>query len=96
MKPVRFLRPAELELLDSAQYYELQAHGLGNDFLDMINLAIREIQENPARWPILRDDTRRYPVRRFPYALLYREDPCEIIIQATMNLRRRPDYWFDR
>ena len=29
MKPVRFLRPAELELFDAAQYYELQATGLG-------------------------------------------------------------------
>jgi hypothetical protein len=40
MKPVRFLRPAELELLDAAQYYELQAIGLGREFLDKIDAAI--------------------------------------------------------
>jgi hypothetical protein len=28
-KPVRFLHPAELEMLDAARYYELQASGLG-------------------------------------------------------------------
>jgi len=33
---VRFLHPAELELLDAAHYYELQASGLGADFLDKI------------------------------------------------------------
>ena len=37
MKPIRFLRPAELELLDAAQYYELQATGLGGEFLDKID-----------------------------------------------------------
>lgn len=71
MKPVHFLRPAELELLDAAKYYELQATGLGSDFLDEVDLAIRDIRENPERWPVLRNDMRRRLVRRFPYALLY-------------------------
>ena len=37
MKTVRFLQPAEQEMLDAAQYYELQASGLGLDFLDKID-----------------------------------------------------------
>ena len=80
MKPVHFLRPAELELLDAAKYYELQATGLGSDFLDEVDLAIRDIRENPERWPVLRNDMRRRLVRRFPYALLYRVDADAIII----------------
>ncbi len=96
MKPVHFLRPAELELLDAAKYYELQATGLGSDFLDEVDLAIRDIRENPERWPVLRNDMRRRLVRRFPYALLYRVDADAIIIQATMHLHRRPDYWLGR
>lgn len=31
-KIVRFLLPAELEMLDVARFYELQATGLGGDF----------------------------------------------------------------
>jgi hypothetical protein len=38
MKTIRFLDPAEQEMLDAAMYYELQAPGLGNDFLDKIEL----------------------------------------------------------
>ena len=45
MKPVRFLRPAELELLDAAQYYETQAPGLGLEFLNKIDAAIVDIGE---------------------------------------------------
>ena len=39
-KIVRFLRPAELEMLDAARYYELQAPGLGIDFLNKIDQAV--------------------------------------------------------
>ena len=96
MRPVRFLRPAELEMLDAAKYYELQATGLGEDFLDKIDTAIQDISENPERWPIVRGRVRRRLVHRFPYALLYSVDPDEVVIQATMHLHRRPDYWTDR
>lgn len=96
MKTIRFLSPAEAELLDAAHYYELQAPGLGVDFLDQIDAALQDIRANPARWPTIRGKVRRRLVSRFPYALLYRLDNDEIVIQATMHLHRRPGYWVDR
>lgn len=96
MKTVRFLRPAELEMLDAARYYELQAPGLGDDFLDKIDSAVRDIGMYPERWPVIRCNIRRRLVHRFPYALLYRVDPEEVVIQATMHLHRHPDYWINR
>ncbi len=96
MKSVRFLRPAELEMLDAARYYELQASGLGGDFLDKIDSAVQDIGMHPERWPVIRFNIRRRLIHRFPYALLYRIDPEEIVIQAIMHLHRRPDYWIDR
>lgn len=96
MKPVRLLRPAELELLDAARYYELQAPGLGGDFLDRVDSAVRETAHAPLRWPVIRHDIRRRLVHRFPYCLLYRDDPAEVVVLAIMHLHRRPDYWLDR
>ena len=96
MKTVRFLDPAEQEMLDAAMYYELQAPGLGSDFLDKIDTAVQEIGENPERCPIIQSKTRRRFIHRFPYALLYRVDPKEVVVQATMHLRRRPNYWLNR
>jgi len=96
MKSVRFLRPAELEMLDAARYYELQASGLGGDFLDKIDSAVQDIGMHPERWPVVRFNIRRRLMHRFPYALLYRIDPEEIVIQAIMHLHRRPDYWMNR
>jgi plasmid stabilization system protein ParE len=96
MKPVRFLRPAELEMLDAARYYELQAPGLGDDFLNKIDSAVQDIGRHPERWPIIQSNIRRRLVHRFPYALLYRVDPEEVVIQATMHLHRHPEYWINR
>ena len=96
MKHVRFLRPAEQEMLDAAHYYEQQATGLGIDFLNKIEFAIHDISEDPERWPVVRTSIHRRLIPRFPYGLLYRIDPDEILILATMHLHRHPDYWIDR
>ena len=96
MKPVRFLRPAEMELLDAVQYYESQAPGLGKEFLGKIDNAVCDIGKNPERWPVVRHEVRRRFIHRFPYALLYRVDLHEAVVQAVMHLHRRPNYWLAR
>ena len=96
MKPVHFLLPAEQEILEAARYYEVQASGLGVDFLAKIDSAIQDISKQPELWPVLRFCIRRRLVHRFPYGLLYRIDPEEIVILAVMHLRRHPNYWINR
>jgi hypothetical protein len=39
IKTVRLLLPAEQEMFDAARYYELQAPGLGQDFLGKVETA---------------------------------------------------------
>ena len=96
MKKARFLRPAEIELLDAARYYEIQAPGLGIDFLDKIEFAVEDIRAHPKRWPVIRFNIRRRLIHRFPYCILYRIDSDEIVILAIMHLHRHPSYWIDR
>lgn len=96
MKTVRMLRPAELEMLDAAEFYELQVPGLGNAFLNRVDSAIADIAQNPERWPIVRSNVRRRLVHRFPYGLLYRVDPDEVVILAVAHLHRHPSYWTER
>ncbi len=42
-------------------------------------------------WPVVEGELRRRLVRRFPFGVLYRSDPEEIVIVA--HLRRKPGYW---
>jgi plasmid stabilization system protein ParE len=96
MKPVRLLLPAEEEMINAAQYYESQAKGLGVDFLDKIDSALREIGENPERWPVIGHSIRRRLVHRFPYGLLYRIEKEGVLVLAITHLHRRPNYWIHR
>jgi len=96
MTDVRILAPAELEMIEAATYYEAHALGLGNDFLDEIETAVNRIRDFPEAASPLDFNIRRQLISRFPYALLYRIDPAEIVILAVMHFKRRPNYWISR
>jgi plasmid stabilization system protein ParE len=96
MTPVRFLQPAEQEMLNAAHYYELQVAGLGDAFLDKIESATSDIAEHPERWPIVRQNIRRRLIHRFPYSLLYRIESQSVVILAVAHLHRHPSYWIKR
>jgi len=96
VKPVVFLLQAEEEMIEAAMYYESRASGLGVDYLSEIERAVSAIAESPGAWPIIEDKLRRRLVRRFPFGILYHDDPEEIVIVAIAHLHRRPGYWRKR
>ena len=96
MKKARLLKPAENELVEAMFYYENQAEGLGCEFIDRINEAVVRIEKNPEAYPEMKNAVRRCLVRQFPFALLYKIVPGELIILAVMHLKRHPSYWIGR
>ena len=96
MKPVRMISIAEQEMLEAAAYYERQAQGLGLNFYDQVEKATIEISCGPETWPVVFKTTRKHVIDRFPFFLLYRDDPEEIVIQAVMHTSRNPTRWQKR
>lgn len=96
MKSAVFLSEAENEMLEAAKYYEDQAPDLGMDYLSEVEHAVRTIEEAPATWPVIEGELRRRLIRRFPFGILYRIEPKEIVIVAVAHLKRRPGYWRER
>ena len=80
------------EMQTTAAYYAARAPGLGEAFLDEIEQGLRRIQEFPRLWPVYEGAYRRYLLQRFPYGLIYRIDPEEILILAVAHLHRHPGY----
>jgi len=93
MKPVRFLSPAEWEMVQAARYYESKVPRLGTEFLSEIQRVVQGIKNHPDAAPKVKGEIRRRILTRFPYAILYQADPDEIVVLAVMHLRRNPDYW---
>ncbi len=87
---------AEVEFNQAIDYYENYAEGLGYDFAVEVYSAIERIVAYPKAWTTLTEDVRRCLTRRFPYGVLYTEEPESIFLLAVMHLHRDPDYWKHR
>jgi len=87
---------AEIELNEAIDYYEKIESGLGFDFANEIYAAIQRSVSLPKAWAKIDNDIRRSLVNRFPYGVLYSQEPNGIYIIAIMNLHRHPDYWKNR
>ncbi len=87
---------AENEMIEAAAYYEAQQVDLGKRFLVAVQDAINSILINPRLYPVVDLDVRRCLTKVFPFGVLFRIEPDEIVIVAVMHLARHPDYWKHR
>ncbi len=93
---VRFLSIAATELDDAFSYYENIYQGLGKRFIEEFELALSRVTSNPLAWQKLSKYTHRCLVNKFPYSIVYRFKPDEILIVAIANNHQRPNYWVKR
>ncbi len=93
IRPVSFHESAEIELNEAAEYYESQVKGLGNAFLDDVQLTVDFIQTNPESSPRALKVVRKCLLRRFPYSILYSVKDDVVNILAVAHQKRRPYYW---
>lgn len=93
---VRFLAPAQSELDDAVTWYNRQASGLGREFLDELDRAVRRTMAFPMSYPEIEPGIRRCRLARFPYGLIYGIDGENLVVVAVAHLHRQPRYWIDR
>ena len=84
------------ELEASKAWYEGQSRGLGDRFLNEIDLAMAVISEYPETWPAYVSGTRRFLLHRFPFAIVYLHNETKITVVALMHFRHKPGYWKTR
>lgn len=92
----QFHPEAREEYRQAAIYYEERRQGLGDHFIEQIELAIQQIVESPQRWALIEDGVRRCLTHIFPYAILYSIESDYILILAVMHCSREPGYWRNR
>ena len=93
---VSFLALAQRELDDAVAWYNEQAVGLGQEFLDELDRTVRRAVAFPLSCPEIEPGVRRCLLARFPYGLIYGLDQETIVVVAVAHLHRHPRYWVDR
>jgi plasmid stabilization system protein ParE len=87
----------ETELAAIRDYYNERSRNLGNDFINEFERQVLRIAAMHSRWMVIRGDTRRALMRRFPYLILFRVvDDSLIRITVIKHERRHPAYGMHR
>lgn len=84
------------EINDAYIWYEKQRFGLGSEFLDELNRVFSAITVNPAQYGFADDGVREGLLRRFPYAIYYREMTSSVRVLAVFHAARDPSDWQSR
>ena len=91
------IRPAAAAEVEAAyRWYEKEREGLGSEFLETVDKALKVIAETPERFPVIRKDMRRAVLRRFPYSLFYRIVSGHVALIACFHSKRNPKVWRSR
>ena len=96
MQELRFHPEIASEIKGSYSWYQEQADGLGDDFLDELESAYQAIIEFPRTWPLFQNEFRRFLLSRFPFSVIYREYDSSTYVVAVMHNSRKPGYWLPR
>lgn len=86
---IRILDEARQDLVDGFRFYEKQAAGLGDYFLDSLFSDIDSLQVYASVHP-LHFGYYRLLSKRFPFAVYYRIDKQTALVYAVLDCRRSP------
>jgi plasmid stabilization system protein ParE len=88
---------AERELIDGALFHAREANAeLGLAFIAEFERSLGVLCNYPRLGPVWRGTARRFPLRRFPYTIIYQVKPEEARVIALAHQSRRPGYWRGR
>ncbi len=86
-----FLPQAQKELAEVIDFYEQQLNRLGSLFSKELFETIDLICLYPEGWQLITKHTRKCPLRKFPYLILYGIIDGVIVISSIAHQHRHPD-----
>ncbi len=93
MKRHVFHPEAAEEYVEAARYYNAITPDLARGFHDEIERLIQQVCRQPDRFFRFSPTARRALARRFPYSVVYIEEPDRVWIVAVAHAKRQPGYW---
>ena len=87
---LRYTDRSKEDLEIAITWYEKQRRGLGFEFLDCVEVAIKSIAERPELYHIYYSQIRGCIVRRFPFVIFYTIENNEIIVHSVFDSRQDP------
>jgi plasmid stabilization system protein ParE len=97
---VRYHQGAAADVKSAVAWYRGRSPKAAADFVEELGRAVETIGEAPERWPVGKNNTRRFLLWRFPFSIIYSQiyshEETGIVIWAVAHSSRRPEYWSRR
>jgi toxin ParE1/3/4 len=84
------------EVDDADGWYLSRSYDASVEFLSDLYSAVEDISQAPQRWPGYLHGTGRFVMQRFPFSVVYLDDPEMVNIIAIAHSKRKPGYWRER
>ncbi len=89
-RKIIFSDKAIAEMKVAYWWYEDAKTGLGDLFLKKIDAYIDIIKDNPESFQLVYKKFRQVPVKNFPFVMLYKVYPTEVVIHSIFHTSRNP------
>ena len=96
MLPVDYLPGARRDFDESFDWYAARSLQAAVRFANAVDAALSTVAADPERFAVVDNLHRAYPVKRFPFRMIYRVLEDRILVVAIAHAKRRPGYWRDR
>jgi len=82
---------ANIEIVEAYLYYEEKRTGLGEEFLEHLDIYFERITANPKHFPQKRRPYREAFIKRFPFLIIYETTKGKVIVYSVFNTWQNPD-----
>ena len=87
---------AVAEAQEAFHWYAKRSQRAADRFIAELDAAVARIGEQPQLFACYLHGTRRCRLKRYPYAVVFREQADLIEVVAVAHCKRRPGYWKSR
>jgi toxin ParE1/3/4 len=89
MPDISFLEIAIRDIEAARDWYDMQQPGLGEEFAEQVESAIKRIQSTPNAFPVKHGLFKLKLVKKFPFTIFYKIESRDLIrIHACLHQRR--------
>ena len=86
------IRPlAAIEIIDAFDWYDLQREGLGNKFLQQLDILYETLLQNPHTLSYYEKPIRQGKINRFPYIVVYEVFDSVIVVYSVFMAKQNPN-----
>jgi toxin ParE1/3/4 len=94
--PIVFLRAAQCEFIEAAEWYDKRRMGRGAKFTAAVREVLTWIGEQPDSYATVFEDICEALVSGYPYCVYYRVDGERILVVSIFHTSRDPAVWQSR